>query len=178
MQTSINNASRQGRLNRAEGAEFEKLIERSCEYYREKGIALIEKTPEPIRILTKVDNHGTFKACFIKQAQPDFKGTLKGGKAIAFDAKCTMTDKIPISALSDEQVKCLTMHENLGAISGVLMSYGFKTCVFMTICKFLNAKEIVGHKHWTAYEAIRYGQPVRFTGTIIDFLEVVKCTMQ
>lgn len=132
---------------------------------------MIEKTPEPIRILTKVDANGTFKACFTKQAQPDFKGTLKGGKAIVFDAKFTMTDKISISALSEEQVKCLTMHENLGAISGVLVSYGFKTCVFMTIYKFLNAKEIVGHKHWTAYEAIKYGQSVRFTGTMIDFLE-------
>lgn len=168
------NASRRGQLNRAEGAEFEKLIERSCEYYREKGIALIEKTPEPIRILTKVDNHGTFKACFTKQAQPDFKGTLKGGKAIVFDAKCTMTDKIPISALSDEQVKCLTMHENLGAISGVLMTFGFKAYAFMTVYRFLSAKEIVGHKHWTAYEAIIHGQPVRFTGTTIDFLEGIK----
>lgn len=165
-------ASYRGRLNRKEGAEFEKLIERSCEYYREKGIALIEKTPEPIRILTKVDNHGTFKACFIKQAQPDFKGTLKGGKAIVFDAKCTSTDKINVSVLSTEQEKDLLMHNRLGAWAGVILCYSFKTFVMMPILTFTAAREHNGHKWWTADEAERKGYSVRFTGSMIDFLEI------
>ena len=37
-----------GARSRAEGAAFENLINSACEYYRTKGIADIEKTPEPM----------------------------------------------------------------------------------------------------------------------------------
>ena len=37
-----------GRRSRASGEAFEKLLSQACEYYLEKGMACIAKTPEPI----------------------------------------------------------------------------------------------------------------------------------
>lgn len=165
-------ASRRGRINRAEGAEFEKLIEISCEYYKEKGLAYIEKTPEPFRVTRKLDK-GQFIGHFTKQAQPDFKGTLKGGKAIVFDAKCTMTDSIQITKLSDEQHYSLKRHDTLGALAGVLLCFSFKTFVWLPIFTFENAKHYNGHQYWTAYEALKYGLEIRFTGSMLGLEELI-----
>ena len=163
-------ASYRGRMNRKEGGDFEKMIESACDYYRNKGIADIEKTPEPFSI-TKSLGKGKFEGYFERKAQPDFKGTLKGGKSIVFDAKATSTDRIAVSVLSDEQRKHLLLHKKLGALSGVMLAYSFKHYFFIPIDKFLNAKEINGHAYWTPLEAELGGTYIRHTGTMLDFLE-------
>lgn len=162
-------ASRRGRANRDEGAIFERIISASCEYYRTAGLADIEKTPEPFRITRQLEQ-GKFIGHFAKKAQPDFQGCIKGGQSIVFDAKATSTDKIPTSALTDVQRETLLRHDLLGAISGVLMCYGFKTFAFVPIQTFLNAKKLNGHQHWTVHDAALHGETVRHTGTILDFL--------
>lgn len=40
--------------NNAQGQFFEQQIERACNYYREKNIANIHKTPEPFRVIKKI----------------------------------------------------------------------------------------------------------------------------
>ena len=107
------------------GAAFEELIDRSCEYYKQQGIAMIEKTPEPMRTLRPLGN-GRFEAVYTKQAQPDYKGTLYGGQCIVFDAKHTDTDRIKRSVVTEEQEKCLDAHEKMIAKCCVLVSFGFK----------------------------------------------------
>ena len=121
-QRKVSVKSVQGRRNKAEGAGFEADVIRSCQSYEKFKIAFIEKTPEPMKIIGKI-NDSVFKTIFEKSAQPDFKGTLNGGRAICFDAKCTCTDKIPLSMLTDEELRCLTLHRELGAWAGVLMCF-------------------------------------------------------
>lgn len=84
------------RINRAVGALFETWIQAACDYYWAQGYACIEKTPEPLRPLQPYGDRsrGQFIACFVKQAQPDFKGTLCDGTCILFDAKHTEKDRI------------------------------------------------------------------------------------
>ena len=176
-------ASIRGTQNRAEGELFEQLIEKSCKYYADKGIAYIEKTPEPFKV-TKSLGKGQFQGHFTKQAQPDFKGTVKVwaaqpkndvqeedfkpfGKSVVFDAKATSTDKIPISALSEEQRESLLLHHRLGAVSGVLMSFSFQKFYYLPIDVFLKAKEYNGHQYWTVAEIERIFNPVSFTGGIL-----------
>ena len=62
-----------GLHNKEAGEQFEKLIIAACDFYRDNGIAEIDKTPEPMKALYPIDN-GKFVACFTKRAQPDFKG--------------------------------------------------------------------------------------------------------
>lgn len=168
-------ASLRGAQNRAEGALFEELIEKSCKYYADKGIAYIEKTPEPFKV-TKALGKGQFQGHFTKQAQPDFKGTVcimvpgrcdYYGRSMVFDAKATSTDRIPTSVLSDEQRESLLLHKRLGALSGVLMSFSFQKFYCLPIDVFLKAKEYNGHLYWTAAEIEKMFNPVSFTGGIL-----------
>jgi len=163
--------SLRGRSNRAEGLSFEELVSRSCEYYRQCGIADIEKIPEPIRPISKVDRYGRFTAVFEKQAQPDYKGVIKGGRCIVFDAKETTSGKISISVLSETQKETLLNYNKLGAVSGVLMAYNFTWFYFMPIDIFLSAKLLNNHQYWTAYEVEKQVEPIRFQGTNLDFLK-------
>lgn len=83
-----------GRKNRALGDLFEQWILRGCDWYWEKGVAYIEKTPEPMRPIKAYGDRrkGQFIAIYTKQAQPDFKGVLCDGSTVIFDAKSTSQD--------------------------------------------------------------------------------------
>ena len=165
-------ASLRGRQNRAEGEAFENLIINSCEYYRGKGIAVIDKTPEPFRV-TRSLNKGQFQGHFTSQAQPDFKGAvlvmLPGhcdfyGRCIVFDAKATTTDRIPITALTETQRKDLLAYQRCGAVAGVLMCFNFQKFAWLEIDTFLTAKQVNGHQYWTHEEAIAWGEDIKYKG--------------
>lgn len=132
--------------SRHSGAAFEELVNRSCDYYEEQGIAKIEKTPEPMKVLANLGG-GMFKAVFTKQAQPDYKGTLIGGYSIVFEAKHTDTGKIKRSAITEEQEKCLDAHERMGAECYVLVSFGLRKFYKFPWKFFRNMKYHFGVKH-------------------------------
>ncbi|MCI3027708.1 Holliday junction resolvase RecU [Desemzia sp. C1] len=116
-----------GKRARYNGEIFEKVIEISCNYYKKIGAADIQKTPEPMRVLAPLDRKkGTFKACFAKQAQPDFKGVLQGGRAVIFEAKHTESNRIEQNRLTDEQVCNFNSQYELGAKCFVLVSFQMK----------------------------------------------------
>lgn len=71
-----------GKQARVAGGYFENIISASCDYYLSRGLAKIEKTPEPMKPLGAKNRKGQFLACYTKQAQPDYGGTLKGGRSI------------------------------------------------------------------------------------------------
>lgn len=159
--------SLRGAQNRKEGGAFEELIEKACTVYKDRYIANIEKTPEPMKILRPM-GEGKFLSCFTKSAQPDFKGTFQGGQAICFDAKATGTGKIPVSALTQEQVDSLTEHTLLGANTGVILCFSFRTFAYIPFSTFMRAKELNGHKHWTEQDAAPYR--VYLNNGYLDFL--------
>jgi len=102
----------QGKINRSLGKEFEDEIELIGKMYSKNNLAIIEKTPEPMKILKHVD-HGRFETVFLKSAQPDFKGVIKGGRTVVFDAKFTESNKITYQALSDFQRETLLAYDKL-----------------------------------------------------------------
>lgn len=105
-----------GRRSRQLGDIFEQWILRGCDWYWDKEIAYIEKTPEPMRPIKVYGDRrkGQFIAIYTKQAQPDFKGTLYDGSTIIFDAKSTSQDILQQSAVTDEQRKNLTAMKKWG----------------------------------------------------------------
>jgi recombination protein U len=115
-----------GAQARQAGATFELFIRTSCQYFKTRGLAHIEKTPEPMRPLSAPNGRGQFLAYYEKQAQPDFQGTLRGGRSIVFEAKHTDGDRIERSRLSDEQMDALKHHNRLGADAFVLVSMGLQ----------------------------------------------------
>ena len=96
-----------GAQSRAAGLDFETNIAIACEYYKKNRLACIDKTPEPIRQIGSMDKRGQFRGCYIKDAQPDFKGTLAGGRAVVFEAKSTASDRLMIDRVTPGQTDVL-----------------------------------------------------------------------
>lgn len=109
----------QGMVNRAQGKLFEERIDAALAYYDRLGLASVEKTPEPMRPLKRL-SEGRFVAVFEKPAQPDYKGTLQGGRAVVFEAKHTTTGQMEQSRVTEAQAKRLEHHQELGALCFVV----------------------------------------------------------
>lgn len=139
-----------GYRNREYGEMFEKIIEKTCGWYRENGIADIEKTPEPTKQLSKPNERGRFIACYEKKAQPDFKGTIRGGRSVVFDAKYTAVGKIKQTAVLPQQWESLDRHEKLGASCFVLVGFGMRDVRRVQWEKWKRMKEELGRKYMTA----------------------------
>ena len=74
----------------------------TIEYQR--GTAIINKVNEPY-IVTKKTTGNKFSGRFTGRAEPDFKGVLYGGRAIAFEAKSTQKSRIQRNAVTDTQME-------------------------------------------------------------------------
>lgn len=156
-----------GARNRAAGNYWEQIIEASCVYYKNACIADIAKTPEPMRPLSKANEKGQFLACFVKKAQPDYKGTLKGGRAVVFEAKHTDTDRLLQNVVSEEQKQELESHYQLGALCFVLVSFKLQDYYRVPWNVFRDMKEYFGRKYIKPEDLEQY--KIRFVG-FLDFL--------
>lgn len=162
----------QGKINHGLGKSFEEQIEAICEIYKLNKLAIIEKTPEPMKILKHIEN-GHFETVFTKSAQPDFKGTLKGGRTVVFDAKFTESDKITYQVLSDFQRETLLSYNELGAMAFVLVGFMDGSMYRVDIKIWEKMKEIFGHKHIKQAELENMiGHAKRAKKGIVDFLEI------
>ena len=149
-------ASIQGKVNRAQGLAFEEIVNGACEYYKLMGAAFIEKTPEPMKPLQAIDRQrGLFKAVFEKAAQPDYKGTMKGGRSVCFEAKYTSTNWIRQDVVTEEQWKALDQHEAMGAWCFVLVSLEWKY-YRVPWAKWKTMKEDCGHKYMNPTDIAPY----------------------
>lgn len=158
----------QGARNRAAGAFFEDAILRACKHYWLSGQAAIDKTPEPMQPIKDLGN-GRFVAHYAKKAQPDFQGTLQGGRSVCFEAKHTDADLIRQGAVTDEQAKVFDVKEALGAVCFVLVSFGFREFYRVPWAVWRDMRAHFGHKYMTPVEGVKYRLPVT-TGLLL-FLE-------
>lgn len=155
----------QGRQSRVAGEFFERYILSACEWYRSRGEADIDKAHEPMKPLRAPNNKGQFLACFTKAAQPDFDGTLAGGRSIKFEAKHTDADRIERSRLTPEQIKKLESHHQLGAIAFVLVSFSLQEFARIPWPTWRDMAKIYGRKYITREEAREFAVPC-VAGTI------------
>lgn len=154
------------RLSNAQGQHFEREILAGCRRYKDLGLAVIDKTPEPFRVMKKNPN-GVFTGRFTALAQPDFQGTLKNGRSIVFEAKMTLKDRIQRNVLTDTQMQALEAHEGLGAFAAVCVSIG-NGFYFIPWEAWRDMKDIYGHQYVTPEQIAEY--EVKFDGSV-RFLE-------
>lgn len=160
-------------LSNNRGHEFEDAIKHGCILYANQGRAKVEKTPEPFRVLEKREN-GVFVGRFTSHAQPDFQGTLDGGRSIIFEAKYTTTDRMKRDVLTQTQMETLETHHGLGALAGVCVGIQDKF-FFVPWPIWDGMKERFGRVYVTAYDLEPFR--VKFTGAVLflDYVHEVKC---
>lgn len=158
-----------GMQSKRAGEFFEDAIESSLTWYKERGDADIQKTPEPTKQLSKSDAYGRFKACYTKAAQPDFKGTIRGGRSVVFEAKHTDDDRIEYSRVTKEQAERLESHYHLGAVAFVLVSFGLEGFYRIPWETWRDMKAVYGRKYITRQEAERFRVP--YMAGVIKLLE-------
>ncbi len=160
------------RQNRDSGKLFEEMIETACEYYVLANIAEIEKTPEPRRVIGRTGGRNSQMICVNdKKAQPDYKGTLMGGRSVVFEAKHTEKDRVEQSRVSEEQTKRLDSHERFGAICFILVSFSYEKFFRISWGDWKRMKELYGRKYIKADDLT--GKELSTDSGIIDFLESI-----
>lgn len=155
-----------GKIAKARGKQFEQRLDESFAYYAQRGYAIIEKTPEPMRPTKNLGN-GKFIAYYEKKAQPDYKGTIKGGRTVMFEAKYTAADRIEQSRVLESQQNYMERHEALGARCFVIVGFGSGQvyCVPWDVWKSM--KERFGRKYATEADLNEYRVQTAWNGTLL-----------
>lgn len=166
------NRQLKGKISHGIGENFEIQIEDICRIYENKKLAKVEKTPEPMKILKHIED-GKFEAVFTKAAQPDFKGTIKGGKTVVFDAKYTESDRITYQVLSDFQRETLLKYKELGAFAFVLVGFSDGSIYRIDIETWSEMKENFGRKYLKQEDLENMNLKVKEMNGLIDFLRIM-----
>ena len=105
------------------GSTLEDLINHTNEWYREKGLALIQKIPTPITPvqIDKEKRHITL-AYFDKISTVDYIGAVQG-IPVCFDAKECASITFPLQNIHEHQVTFMENFEKQGGISFFLISF-------------------------------------------------------
>lgn len=145
----------QGAKNRAEGKAFEERLDASFAYYASRGYALIDKTPEPFKVIKRLEQT-RFIGCYTKRAQPDYKGVIKGGRMVVFEAKYTSTDRITQDRVSDAQWSYMNSASDLGARCYVIIGFHTNTVYRIPWSLWTSMKEVFGRKYVTEQDLKQY----------------------
>ena len=155
-----------GRKNRAEGKSFEERIQASFDYYKAAGTAQVDKTPEPVKFIKRLSG-GRFEAAPDRKAQPDYKGTLKGGRSLIFEAKFTSGDKIEDSRVTEIQWRYLDQASKLGAYCYVIAGFGTGNVYKIPWEIWSSMKEYFGRKYVTEKDLRQYQVKVAWNGMLM-----------
>lgn len=156
-----------GRSNNQQGKIFERYIEAGCKLYQNEEVAVICKVPEGFRVLKKFGG-GRFSGQFIGKAQPDYSGTLNGGRSIVFEAKHTTKDRIKKDVLTVMQENVLNEHYVMGGFSGVVV--GIKERAFFVPWEiWRDMKKKYGRQYLTVNDLEEY--EIVYDG-VLRFLEL------
>lgn len=160
-----------GKSNRAIGEVFENYLCAACKQYEIKGVAMIEKTPEPMKITRRIATN-RFEAVFGKKAQPDYKGTLENGQSIVFEAKHTDKDRIQQSRVTEDQTRKIDSYYSVGARCFVMVSLELRNYYLVPWAVWKNMKNLYGYKHMKKEDLKDFEVP--FKNGFIDFLNDIR----
>lgn len=139
-----------GKRSKSLGAMFETGLDSVFYWLAQWNTACIMKTPEPLKVLPSTRRGHVFNAVFTQKAQPDYTGTLKGGRSVMIEAKATETDRITQDRVLDSQATLLDKHTRLGAVCGIIVCLNFETYGYIPWQQWRAMKDITGHKYVNA----------------------------
>lgn len=106
------------------GSDLEDLIHVTIEYYRDHGLARIDKIATPVKVVD-IDGQGTItKAFFEKKSTVDFMGIIQG-VGVAFDAKETTLKSLPLSNIHEHQLEFMEDITKQSGLAFIIVHFKF-----------------------------------------------------
>lgn len=149
-----------GALARDLGGGFEDRLNQAFAWYGAQGLAHVEKTPEPMKIAKSLGS-GRFVAYFEKKAQADYSGVLKGGRAVALEAKFTTGPKLEQCRVTPRQAAFLDQRQALGAWCYVLAGFGTGNVYRVPWVAWRDMKAVFGRKYVAEGDLEAFRVPAR-----------------
>lgn len=160
------------------GSALEDYINHTNEYYRTKGLALIQKIPTPITPvrIDKEQRHITL-AYFDQRSTVDYIGAVQG-IPVCFDAKECAARTFPLQNVHQHQVEFMEEFERQGGIAFLLILYtGSENLYYM---RFRELKEFWSRMEAGGRKSIRYEEldpefffPLK-NGYLVPYLEEIQ----
>ena len=105
------------------GSTLEELINNTNEYYRDHGLALVQKIPTPITpVKFDKEQRRITEAFFEKDSSVDYIGVVQG-IPVCFDAKECMTDTFSLQNIHEHQYRFMQEFEKQGGISFLMIMF-------------------------------------------------------
>ena len=105
------------------GSTLEELINNTNDYYREHGLALVQKIPTPITpVKFDKDERRITEAFFEKDSSVDYIGVVQG-IPVCFDAKECMTDTFSLQNIHEHQYRFMQEFEKQGGIAFLMIMF-------------------------------------------------------
>lgn len=152
------------------GSALEELINHSNEIYQQKGLALIQKIPTPIKPISidKNSRHITL-AYFDQKSTVDYIGVVQG-IPVCFDAKECAKDTFVLANVHEHQIAFMKDFEKQDGISFLVIYYTQRNELyympFAQIERFWLRMKQGGRKSFT-YEEIDKSYRIRQGGGIL-----------
>lgn len=158
------------------GQAFEYTLDYTNKLYKNKGVALINKRPTPVKV---IKSRGTrvLTGFFEAKSTVDYDGVYNG-KAIYFEAKTTKLPRFPLDMLHDHQAKYLDQVEKQGAISFLIVEMRRLQDVFLVpnnmLQKYIKNARAGGKKSISIDDLEVYAHLIESkNGVPLDYLSVV-----
>lgn len=105
------------------GSTLEEMVNRTNDYYLERGLALIQKIPTPITPVKMDKEHRQITlAYFEKRSTVDYIGAVQG-IPVCFDAKECVADTFPLQNVHEHQVRFMRDFEQQEGVAFLIIYY-------------------------------------------------------
>ena len=158
------------------GSAFESLINSTNEYYRSKGLALVQKIPTPITPL-KFDSSRKLitEAYFEKDSTVDYIGVVQE-IPVCFDAKECRTDTFSLQNIHDHQFKFMSEFEEQGGVAFILILFTERNDMyymrFKELREYIERVDRDGHSKNFKYNELNDDYFIKSNGpAIVPYLE-------
>ena len=160
------------------GSALEEFINQTCQQYREKKLALIQKVPTPITPvrIDKESRHITL-AYFDKKSTVDYIGVVQG-IPVCFDAKECKEDAFPLANVHEHQIQFMTEFEKQDGIAFLLIFFSgrneFYYLTLRELLKFWNRGKNGGLKRFR-YEELDSSYVLNHhSGVLVPYLDGIQ----
>lgn len=117
------------------GSTLEEMVNRTNEFYGEKGLALIQKIPTPITPVKMDKDHRQITlAYFEKRSTVDYIGAVQG-IPVCFDAKECDSDTFPLQNIHAHQVQFMADFERQEGIAFLILLFSHRNELYFLTYK-------------------------------------------